>query len=228
MAKRPVFVPSAAGKRFVNAVPVEFTWHPGLSLSQKQRSIASLHDAAKSQRGLQEVLEISSKCEHESGRLLSAFSLQLTRADGQRGSVEAFFQGSKVFERGGPYTDLYVAASKSAKTDARLRSSGALIGFSFENQDWPLEPKTAFYDWLYFRALGENPRLAEHILQFDGFTDIEFNPTKSINCQAYSAALYVSLSSRGLLNKATQSPEDFLAIVSQNTTDNGSSQQSLF
>ena len=44
--------------------------------------------------------------------------------------------------------------------------------------------------------------LADEITNYNGFTDIEFNPKKSINCQAYSAALYSSLQHSGLLKKS--------------------------
>jgi hypothetical protein len=207
---------------------VEFTWHPGLSKSQKQRSIASLHKAARPEHGLQYLLEISSKSEHEHGRMLSAFSLELARENGRRGSVETVFQGSKVFEQGGPFTDLYDVTSKAAKTDERLQTSGRLVGFRFDDLDWPLDPKTAFYDWLYLNAVHQQPDLADYIHRFDGFTDIEFNPKMSINCQAYSAALYASLSRRGVLESAIRTPKAFLQTLSENKSDNNPSQQALF
>ena len=50
-----------------------------------------------------------------------------------------------------------------------------------------------FYSWLYFIALNQNKKLKTEILNYDAFTDIEFNPEKSLNCQAYSAALYSSM-----------------------------------
>lgn len=52
--------------------------------------------------------------------------------------------------------------------------------------------KSFFYDFLYFRALRENLNENEikEFLTFELFTDIEFNPKKSINCQARSCALY--------------------------------------
>ena len=58
----------------------------------------------------------------------------------------------------------------------------------------PLNPKTVFYNWLYINAVLENPLLAAELLKYNAFTDIEFNPAKSINCQAKAAALFVALS----------------------------------
>ena len=88
-----------------------------------------------------------------------------------------------------------------------------MIGFRFYNVDWELEPKTAFYDWLYINALNKNFELTEHMARYSAFTDIEFNPMKSISCQASSAALYVSLKKRELLNEALSSKDNFLYIL---------------
>ena len=42
-------------------------------------------------------------------------------------------------------------------------------------------------------ALLENEHIRNQLLEYEGFTDIAFNPKKSFNCQAYSAALFISL-----------------------------------
>ena len=129
-------------------------------------------------------------------------------------SVEVTFQGSKVFEHGGPFTDLYAKTAREAKRDPRLKESGQLLYFEFGGKRWELKPRTAFYDWLYLRRLQQDSELAQHLLGYQGFTDIEFNPQKSINCQARSAALYVALTQRGLLHEALETPERYLQIVS--------------
>lgn len=76
-----------------------------------------------------------------------------------------------------------------------------------------MEPKTAFYDWLYLNALNQNQDLAAELTKYDVFTDIEFNPNRSISCQAKSAALYVSLIKLNLLHEALKSKDDFLSIL---------------
>ena len=59
------------------------------------------------------------------------------------------------------------------------------------------------------------------MLQFDAFSDIAFNPERSINCQAYSAALYVSLSRRGLLSAdVLKDQEAYLDIIGRAKIDN--------
>jgi hypothetical protein len=51
--------------------------------------------------------------------------------------------------------------------------------------------------------------------KIDGFTDIEFNPEKSVNCQARSCAFFVALEKRDLLDEAMSSFENFSAIQTQ-------------
>lgn len=212
MAKRPVFVPFSAGTRFVKEISVEFTWNPGFAPVQKKKNIVALHEAAAA-KGLSKLLEVSTKSDDELGRRLSAFSLQIELESGERTTIECAFQGSKVFEGGGPFTDLYNENSRTAKKDQRLKSSGRIIGFKFGKFDFPAEPKTAFYDWLYARALAPHKAYLELLQEYDGFTDIEFNPAKSINCQARSCALYVSLVRKRLLEDAISSPAKFIELV---------------
>ena len=102
-------------------------------------------------------------------------------------------------EHAWPYTDIYKKTSIEAKKDIRLKNSGQLIAFHYSNRDWPIKPQTLFYDWLYLSALKQNPNLSEQLLEYNAFSDIEFNPSKSINCQAASAALYKSLTDLELL-----------------------------
>lgn len=214
MAKRPVFIPAAEGPTLVNTRHVEFHWFPGMAVSQKQKSVDSLHTAARKLSGVNSVLEVSSKSRQELGVALSAFNLTFTTLKHKRTySVECAFQGSKVFEHGGPYVDILDMTSRDAKRDERLRSSGRLIGFRFFGVEWGLEPQTAFYDWLYIKALEKQPSLTDQLQDYSAFTDIEFNPERSINCQAYSVALYISLYKRNLLEVATSSKDAFLKTV---------------
>ena len=211
MARRPVFCPVLTGSPFVEEVVLDFDWYPGFAKSQAQKSIASLHAAAQ-ERGLSPVLEISSKSDTALGIALSAFNLSL-RLEDRMMSVEVAFQGSKVFEFGGPFHDLYNVSSRDAKTDARIRSSGQLVGFNLLGEEWPTEPQTCFYDWLYITTLSQHPEAAQEVIGFKGFSDIAFNPEKSLNCQARSAALFVALSKQGLLAQATQDKESYLAVI---------------
>jgi hypothetical protein len=219
MAERPVFIPVPESDELVHEVFLAITWHPGFAQSQKEKNITALHGAA-ALRGMSPLLEISSKSKSERGRHMSAFHMTVpTKAYG-RIKLELAFQGSKVFEHGGPYTDLYRKGDTEigqAKRDPRLQESGRLVGFNFEGLEFPLEPKTAFYDWLYCSFLWDHREWATKLYAYEGFTDIEFNPQRSINCQARSAALFLSLLQRGDLEDALTSPAAFIDTLMRST-----------
>lgn len=212
MAERPVFIPLCQTDHLVDEVQIEFKWNPGFAPVQKKKNVSALHASAK-KNGFYPLLEVSSKSEQLIGQRLSAFSLKINTEIGEI-SVEAAFQGSKVFDKGGPFTDIYCKDSRNAKKDARIKESGRLIGFDFFGQAWPLVPKTAFYDWLYLTALKPHQEYLKRLFEYKGFTDIEFNPKKSINCQARTCALLVSLLKLGSLDEALKSQKDFINMIS--------------
>lgn len=216
MALRKAFIKSDNPNKFVNEELVEFEWYPGFSKSQKQKSIQSLHNNINNLYQIDDnkILEISTKSNSKLGNALSAFNLKL-KLNGIYNSVEVFFQSSKVFDLGGPYVDILQKSSIDAKRDERLKESGRLLEFNLFNDLWELEPKTLFYDWLYLNAVYQNEELANDIIKFQCFTDIEFNHTKSFNCQARSAALFVSLYHQSLLNDALKSKENYIDIVTE-------------
>lgn len=223
MAKRPIYIPQNSGKTLVRTEYIEFQWFPGMAVVQKQKSVRSLHEAAVLAGTCLNPLEVSSKSLLDIGVSLSAFNLSVTTQIQKKVfTVESAYQSSKVFERGGPYTDLLYATSKEAKKDIRLKESGRLVGFEFFGERWALEPKTAFYDWLYINALHKNGWAVEQLKSYDAFTDIEFNPEKSINCQAYSVALYRALEWRGLIREAISDKAAYLDIVSSVPVNNAS------
>jgi len=106
MASRPVFIPLSVADHLVKELSFEFKWNPGFAPVQKKKNVVALHNAAK-EKGVFPLLEVSSKSEEILGQRLSAFSLKIETEIGPI-SIESAFQGSKVFERGGPYTDLYL------------------------------------------------------------------------------------------------------------------------
>jgi hypothetical protein len=214
MASRPIYIPCISKCLGAKEQIINFKWHPGMAISQKQKSISELHEFAFKE-GIERVLEISSKSKVLLGVQLSAFNLLITtKVKKEKFTVETAFQSSKVFEKGGPYKDLLGMNSILAKRDQRLKTSGNLIKFNFFGVEFPLEPKTFFYDWIYINALCQNNDIALDLINYNAFSDIEFNPRKSINCQARSAALYVSLKKNGKLQEALKSPSDFLRILS--------------
>lgn len=212
MAERPVFLPSQKSRRLVDEISVSFVWHKGMAPSQKKKNVLEMHAAAE-KRGYEPLLEVSTKSEEKLGQRLSAFNLKVELDDGGTIPLECAFQGSKVFESGGPFVDLFGVDSRDAKRDERLSNSGKLIGFRFEGQDFPLIPKTIFYDWLYIRALCPHRDFLQRLHRYAGFTDIEFNPDKSINCQARSCATYVALDRLDLLSECARSSERFKQVL---------------
>lgn len=212
MAERPVFCPSRKQGRLVEEVSVSFTWHKGMAPSQKKKNVFELHAAAAA-RGISPLLEVSTKSEEKLGQRLSAFNLRIELDDGGTIPLECAYQGSKVFEMGGPYTDLFTVDSREAKRDSRLVSSGALIGFRFQGQEFPLKPMTNFYDWIYIRAIYPHREFLQRLHQYGGFTDIEFNPGTSINCQARSCATFVTLDRLDLLSECVRSSRRCMEIL---------------
>lgn len=214
MTNRYVYVPrlDVVGVKKVN---VCFEWFSGFALSQKRKSIKSLHDNAMNFFGIEKILEVSNKSEENLGIALSAFNLSLKTKSGKTLFLESLFQGSKVFEKGGPFIDLYGKSALEAKKDERLKSSGLLIGFDFNGQKFDIKPRTLFYDWLYINLLKNDENLLKNVMDYDGFTDIEFNPKKSLNCQAYSVALAVSLMRNNLFKQALLSVESFKEVLAE-------------
>jgi len=213
MAIRPIFVPTNDAIELFKEVNLEFKYHNGFASSQKSKCIDSLHRNATEQ-GYKNILEVSTKSSEKLGSRLSAFNLMLETKSFGKTTIESVFQGSKVFQNGGPYNDIYKKDSLSAKRDERIRSSGNLHSFEFEGQVWKLEPKSAFYDWIYIKALYPHVDfIKESLTEFDAFSDIEFNPKKSINCQARTCSILVSLINLDLLDEAMKSPFMFNKIV---------------
>lgn len=133
------------------------------------------------------------------GIKLSAFNLAGETPNKNKGfTVETIFQSSKVFENGdGPYREVLTMSSREAKRYKELKNK-TLSHFDYFGTIWELKPTMAFYDWVYINILEiHNKNLADDLMDYDAFTDIEFNHEKSKNCQAHAVALYKALRSRG-------------------------------
>lgn len=212
-AKRPIFIANDKNMPIgITQLDVDFDWHKGMSLAVRQRSIKSLHEKA-ALLGYDRVLEASSKTYQDLGINLSAFYLKNSLGI----PVENIFQGSKVFTDGGPFTDLFNKDidPRDAKRDKRLKSSGYMVKFMFNHKDYPLEPKSLFYDWLYINILiaKHNRTLLNQLVDsdFNAFSDIEFNPKKSFSCQARTLALFVSLFKHNAIEQFCSDPVSYSA-----------------
>ena len=181
MALRPAWTIKhgiVVGKEF------EFQWNGGFAITQKQKNIKNLHQSIEKSTG-DAALEVSTKSMDPIGVQLSAFELKVGNS-----YLENIFQSSKKYENGGPYLDLLNVSPKDAKKDERHKNSGRLISFIQDGIEWPLEPKTAFYDYIYVLAVIEKFGKNLDLSEYSWFTDIEFNPSKSINCQARAITIY--------------------------------------
>lgn len=212
MATRPVFIPLEEGSTLVLERNFDFPWAPGFAEVQKKKNVHALHAAAK-QGGLNDVLEISTKSDLELGRRLSAFSLKLN-IEGANYPLESVYQSAKVFRNSGPFPDAMQMPPREAKRFIRENAKGDLIGFKIFDKEFPIIPKNAFYDWLYIRSLVDHSDWIREKIAFSGFTDIEFNPQKQVNCQARAFAEFLSLQRRSLLDKAADDFNFFASLLS--------------
>lgn len=236
MAERLIYIPFNDKKRRVKTEKIEFTWYPGYSIIQKQKSIDSLHDNARRYLRICKILEVSTKSKDEIGRRAGAFNLTFTAKNDMKSSVERFYQGSKVFKNknGGPFTDIYQNSDYRFKSDSRLKNSGNLLHFDFIGQEWKLnEP---FYDWLYINALVQNGNVRNGVSNYEAFTDIQFNHKVAYNCQAHSVALYLAIKDLKEFDDALKSKDCFIELVGKRddqnkelirNTENSSSSASL-
>lgn len=216
MANRPYFQIGNGIDNFYEENTCDFKFYTGFALSQKQKSVKSFHEEILKKYPNAKILEVSRRSENPIGVSLSAFNLQYYNIDGKKYPVECVFQSSKVFSNGKQYVDLLNKTARDAKTDERLKTSGTLTKFSLNNEDWELEPKTYFYDYIYLSALNKNKKLCEQLMEFDVFTDIEFNPQKSFNCQARSVAIAVTLLKNNLLDKFLNDKNLFKTVYNFN------------
>ena len=181
MAIRPAW--SIKDGKVVESV-FSFTWNSGLNIEQKQKNIDALHESIRNSTG-ETALEISTKGRDPLGIELSAFNLLF------RGyHLENVFQASKKYSEIGTNPQLLDVSPKEAKAFSKGLSGNKLEAFVLDGTEWPLEPKTAFYDYIYVSAVIEKYGNDLDLSEYIWFTDIEFNPKKSINCQARALALY--------------------------------------
>ena len=93
----------------------------------------------------------------------------LTLTDNSKHSVESIYQTSKV------YVDNHI------------------VKFKFRSTEFENNPYGMYYDYLYMVALYQNQEYHELIKNYYLFTDLFFNPNKSINTQARAIAIFKTL-----------------------------------
>lgn len=209
-----------------------------------------------------EILEVSTASHnYEIGQALSAMNLIYTDPNTLESyPLENWFQSSKVFIKDGremgPYKALlhvklakrYINPHPDKKTIEQFKgdplfdmvqsdiNGSNMSCFKLSGKEYPLLPRSAFYDYLYVSALcqPQNRALAEGLMKYRIFTDIMFNPgtgkRKRFNTQARSCAIYVALSRRGVLYSGALAFDDFIQEVDYKigTDEQGGFQHKLF
>ena len=213
VAQRLYFIAKPSDHGLIVEKNIEFTFFAGQSKFQKQKSIDSMIYAIRAVESGGNILEVSTKSRTPLGNVLSGFQLEyFDKEQGKGIPVVNIFEGSKVFEKGGPYLELLHCTPLEAKRDERLLSSGKLLGFEYEGEKYDLQPRSLFYDWIYLKALNVHPEYHEELLAYDIFTDIEYNMTKMFACQARSVAYFVSLYRKNLLKETMKDIDLFKKI----------------
>lgn len=197
---------------------LSIVWHPGFSTVQKVKNINELHKmiSEKFQVDRNRILEVSTKSESDFGRSLSSFNLSLN-VDGIKYTVESAYQSSKVFNsvQGEiKYSNYLEESPLIARKALKDENHENLVRFEFLGKSYDLKPKFMFYDWLYISALSQLGKVEEQLKDFQYFTDIEFNPKSSLNCQARSVVLYLWLIRNNRLSEYLQKPEVFYKNIS--------------
>ena len=215
MASRTVFVPLDTAPYYME-VPTIFTWLENSNTDRDilRKSMVNLHTAAGGNHGIHNILEASTAANTPLGKQLSAFNLEFDTPSKRKITVEACYQGSKVFENGGAYHDLYDKTALQAKRDPRLKKSGKVIGFNFFGEMFPIQPATYFFNWLYTNTLvRHNSNLVEQVVKHNGFTDMYYSERYGVNCQARALAIVAGLHKAGLVDGYLRDRAKFLGYM---------------
>lgn len=208
-AIRPIFI---AAEDCITVENYQFDFYGGFSLEQKRKSINAFHKVIKENMDIP-ILEVSRKSDNLLGNKLSAFNLVITIKDKQI-PVECIYQASKVFGNKQFKECLSMEPGEAKKYVSQNVNNNnlTLTGFNLFGKEFPLYPFSLFYDFLYIWALSQNEELAKEILEYTGFTDIEFNPKKQVASQARSCAIYKHLYMINKVNDFLKSFEDFFYV----------------
>ena len=186
---------------------VAFTYVKGMAFSQKCKNVLSFHSSIQAQFPNAKILEISTKSSNSVGVALSAFNLTLDGCP-----VECLYHASKVFKNGASFEFLKDYSPRDAKRYIRENGTMGLNCYKYKGIEIPLSTGTLFYDYIYICALMQNPDVSSALIEYDLFTDIEFNEKKGLNCQARSCAIYSYMLRTGTVDKYMDSMDSFAKI----------------
>lgn len=211
MATRTICFP-ISGYPYCREQPVTFTWIKG----SKRQNIRAVHDAVHTTDPDVSILEVSSASVQPEGEAVSSLRLLLhLDSVAQDVPISTVFEAAKVFEHGGPFADLLTCEPPKVHKDTRLRTSGELLRYSLEGNEYPTEPyMDSFFEWLYCRALKQFPEKAAQLSRYNAFSDIAAaaDSKKYYGDSSRAAAIYVGLAAAGKL-PCIDSYESFIAEV---------------
>ena len=216
MAVRKVYLPVSEFPYF-REISVTFPWSNG----SRHQIIQAVQEAFHGLHPDIPALEVSLASPQQEGVGVAAMKLPLRLAtQEQEIPVGIIYQASRVFENGGPYLELLQCSRQTVQKERRLQQSGKCIRYQLEGKEFLLEPYPyAFFNWLYGRALQQNPEKAEGILKFGAFTDLDLGSAKKDrNSPARAAAVYVGLAAAGRLS-CLDSYEAFAAETCEEPTE---------
>ena len=151
--KRTIFAPSAIAPYYTEII-VDIDSEFSFEKSSLGNNIRLVHEEfRKMYPDLPKPLEISTATyQKPQGMWLSAYRIK-KNADGNSYPFESVYQGSKVFENGGPYRAIFRDLPANAKRNPSLRNSGKLTGYEFKEGEITIkaskEQREAFYNYLY-------------------------------------------------------------------------------
>ena len=207
MAEKSVFI-SKSKYPFFEEVHVNIDWFGGFALSQKRKCQIGLHQNFLMEYPDEKILEISSSSLMSLGMKLSAMNLSKRTQKGLT-TVESAFQSSRIYSDGvrmvGPFPEYLFLSGRECKKLVKEASQGMhSYRYEFDGLTFyaPTHHISQFYDFLYLNALlePENKEVREKLLQ-EGYTVFTDLATKSLNCQARSASIFVGLVKAGLIDE---------------------------
>ena len=189
-------------KHGTNYLPCTF------ALSQKRKCQIGLHQNFLMEYPKEKILEISSSSLVSLGAKLSAMHLSKRTLKGIT-TVESVFQSSRIYSDGikriGPFPEYRFLPGRECKKLVK-EAAKEMHSYQYELDGLtfyaPVHHISQFYDSLYLNALlePENEEVKNKLLQenYTAFTDLA---TRSLNCQARSAAIFVGLVRAGLIDE---------------------------
>jgi len=208
VAKRLYFIPKSSYQGLILEKTVYFPEVRGDRDYSMKKTMETMHHVIRAKESGGQILEVSPYGGPE-GKACTPWLLKLKTQDGKFHPVAALYEAAKVFEHGGPYEDLKEKRAEEILGDPRLRQSGKLMGFHFEDEAFTTTPRHKFFDYLYIRALKERADLHEALLKAEIITDVTYQMSSMYLSPARSVSYFISLYQKGLLEKVLSSSEEF-------------------